>query len=78
MELHQGRPADTAGRLEKELRVYDLLDKLNIPYQHTDHLAAMTMDDLTETDRILGAAVCKNLLLCNRQCTDFYLLMIRK
>jgi len=76
MELHQGRPADTAGRLEKELRVYDLLDKLNIPYQHTDHPAAMTMDDLTETDRILGAAVCKNLLLCNRQCTDFYLLMI--
>ena len=76
MELHQGRPADTAGRLEKELRVYDLLDKLNIPYQHTDHPAAMTMDDLTETDWILGAAVCKNLLLCNRQCTDFYLLMI--
>lgn len=76
MQLHQGRPADCSGRLEKELRVYDLLEKLDIPFQHTDHAAAMTMEDLAETDRILGAAVCKNLLLCNRQCTDFYLLMI--
>ena len=76
MELHQGRPADCTGRLNKEIRVYDLLDRLHIPYQHTDHPAANTMQDLAETDRILGAAVCKNLLLCNRQCTEFYLLMI--
>ena len=76
MELHQGRPADCAGRLEKELRVYDLLEKLEIPFVHVDHPAAATMEDLTQTDEVLGAAVCKNLLLCNRQCTDFYLLMI--
>ena len=76
MELHQGRPADCAGRLEKELRVYDLLERLEIPFIHVDHPAAATMEDLTQTDEVLGAAVCKNLLLCNRQCTDFYLLMI--
>ena len=76
MELHQGRPTDCAGRLEKELRVYDLLEKLDIPFTHVDHPAAATMEDLTETDEVLGAGVCKNLLLCNRQCTDFYLLMI--
>lgn len=76
MELYNGRPADCTGRLEKEIRVYDLLEALDIPFQCTDHPAAATMDDLTETDRILGAAVCKNLLLCNRQCTEFYLLML--
>ena len=76
MELHTGRPADWAGRLEKEQRVYDLLEKLEIPFLHTDHPAAATMEDLAETDEVLGAAVCKNLLLCNRQCTEFYLLML--
>lgn len=76
MELYQGRPADCAGRLEKELRVYDLLEQLKIPFIRVDHPAAATMEDLAEADLVLGAAVCKNLLLCNRQCTDFYLLMI--
>ena len=76
MELHIGRPADCAGRLEKELRVYDLLEKLDVPFVYVDHPAAATMDDLGEADAVLGAAVCKNLLLCNRQCTEFYLLMI--
>ena len=76
MELQTGRPADWAGRLEKEQRVYDLLEKLEIPFVYVDHPAAATMDDLGEADAVLGAAVCKNLLLCNRQCTEFYLLMI--
>lgn len=76
MELHTGRPADWAERLEKEQRVYDLLEKLEIPFVYVDHPAAATMDDLGEADAVLGAAICKNLLLCNRQCTEFYLLML--
>ena len=76
MLLYEGRPADCAGRLPKELRVYDLLDELHIPYQRVDHEAAMTMDACAAVDTALEAAMCKNLLLCNRQCTDFYLLML--
>jgi len=76
MELLQGRPADCAGRLEKEIRVYDLLDKLEIPYQRVDHPAAMTMEACAEIDKVLQAPTCKNLLLCNRQCTEFYLLLM--
>lgn len=76
MELLQGRPADCAGRLEKEIRVYDLLDQLGISYHRVDHEAAMTMEACLAIDDVLGASICKNLLLCNRQCTDFYLLMI--
>lgn len=76
MELLQGRPADCSGRLEKEIRVYDLLDRLGVEYQRIDHEPAMTMEACAAIDEALDATICKNLLLCNRQCTDFYLLML--
>ena len=76
MELVFGRPATNAGRLEKEIRCYDLLDRLGVEYQRIDHEAAMTMEACVEIDRVLDATICKNLLLCNRQATAFYLLMI--
>ena len=76
MILHEGRPADQTGRLDKEIRVYDLLDELHIPYQRIDHEAAMTMEACAAVDEALGATICKNLLLCNRQCTEFYLLLL--
>lgn len=76
MILEQGRPADITDRLDKEIRVYDLLDSLNIEYQRIDHEAAMTMEACEAIDLALGATICKNLFLCNRQMTDFYLLMI--
>lgn len=76
MELYHGRPQDTAGRPDKEIRVYDLLDALAIEYDRTDHEAAMTMEDCNEIDRILDVIICKNLFLCNRQRTKFYLLMM--
>ena len=76
MVLQKGRPADTAGRLEKEIRSYDLLDSLGIEYDRIDHEPAMTMEICEEIDRALGATICKNLFLCNRQETDFYLLMM--
>ena len=76
MVLVEGRPADCAGRLDKEIRSYDLLDKLGVFYQRIDHEAAMTMEACEAIDRVLDATICKNLLLCNRQCTSFYMLMI--
>ena len=76
MQLVQGRPADCSGRLEKEIRVYDFLDSLGTPYQRIDHEAAMTMEACAAVDKVLDATICKNLMLCNRQNTDFYLLLI--
>ena len=76
MELVNGRPEDTAGRLEKEIRTYDFLDSLWVAYQRIDHEAAMTMEACEEIDKMLDATICKNLFLCNRQETSFYLLMI--
>ena len=76
LELQKGRPADTTGRLDKEIRTYDLLDSLGVEYDRVDHAPAMTMEDCKEVDEILKSMVCKNLFLCNRQETAFYLLMI--
>ena len=69
MKLENGRPSDLSGRLPKEVRTYELLARL-------DHEAAMTMEACAAIDEALDATICKNLLLCNRQCTAFYLLMI--
>lgn len=76
MERMNGRPTDCAGRLDKEIRCYDLLDSLGLDYQRVDHEAANTMELCRAIDVALGAPICKNLLLCNRQCTSFYLLLI--
>ena len=74
--LQKGRPVDTTDRLDKEVRTYDLLDRLGVEYDRVDHAPAMTMEDCKEVDEILESMVCKNLFLCNRQETAFYLLMI--
>ena len=44
MELQNGRPESCMGRLPKEIRCYDLLDRLGVEYQRIDHEAAMTME----------------------------------
>jgi len=76
MKLEHGRPADLSGRLPKEIRTYELLDSLGVLYDRIDHEAAMTMEACAQVDACLGGAICKNLLLCNRQCTEFYLLLM--
>lgn len=76
--LEKGSPEDYSARLEKEKRCYELLDSLKIEYFRCDHpdANANTMEDCLEIDAILEAMVCKNLFLCNRQQTEFYLLMM--
>ena len=76
MELMKGRPEDLSGRLEKERQVYALLDQLGIEYMRTDHEEANNMEACNEIDKILDVIICKNLFLCNRQKTNFYLLMM--
>ena len=76
MELYAGRPANTDGRLPREIRTYDFLDSLGIPYQRTDHERADNMEACNAIDAVLGVIICKNLFLCNRQKTAFYLLMM--
>lgn len=76
MELQKGRPLSDAGRLPREMKVYDALDALGIPYERVDHEPADTMEVCRAIDDALGTLICKNLFLCNRQKTKFYLLMM--
>ena len=76
MELLEGRPDNTEGRLPREIRTYDFLDRLGIRYQRTDHEAAGTMEACNAVDAVLGVTICKNLFLCNRQQTTFWLLLM--
>lgn len=76
MELVKGRPIDETNRLQKEIDTYDFLDSLGVEYERIDHEAAYTMEVCEEIDKVLGGKTCKNLFLCNRQKTDFYLLLM--
>ena len=76
MEVFYGRPADVGNRLDKEIRCYDMLDKLKIEYTRVDHEAAETMEACEAIDKALDVSMCKNLFLCNRQKTVFYLLLM--
>ena len=69
---HSGRPSDP--RSAKETACYDLLDSLGIAYDRVDHDAAMTMELCHAAEGVLHISICKNLFLCNRQKTAFYLL----
>ena len=74
--VENGRPKTDEGRTKLELSVYRKLDELEISYQRADHVPAMTMDDCVAIGKALDAPVCKNLFLCNRQMTAFYLLLM--
>lgn len=74
--IYEGRPTDSANRLEKELHTYDLLDSLKITYQRIDHEALPTIEACRDVDTRLNTHVCKNLFLCNTQKTKFYLLLM--
>lgn len=75
MELVEGRPQDK--RIDKEERVYDLLDQLNIDYQRIDHEEANTMEVCLEIEKTLKSTICKNLFLVNSNKSQYYLLMLK-
>ena len=78
MELFHGTPADLTGRSGREIRSYEYLDRLGISFDRTDHPdePATTMEICEKVDAVLNVHICKNLFLCNRQQTNFYLLIM--
>lgn len=76
MKLEVGRPKIEAGREGKEIRVYDLLDKLGIAFQRVDHEEAATIELCHDVEEVLQIQICKNLFLCNRQKTQYYMLVM--
>ena len=76
MTIYTTTPINLSSRTDMEQRSFALLEELNISYTYVDHEPALTMDDCAEIDKVLGVKMCKNLVLCNRQKTDYYLLLM--
>lgn len=58
----------------RAMAAFALLGELGIPYRRIEHEAAESMEACAAISDKLGARICKNLFLCNRQQTVFYLL----
>ena len=74
--LYSGAPADMSTRLPKEVRTYELLNSLDVPYSRLDHDETASIESCMEVEKLLGIHICKNLFLCNAQKTKFYMLMM--
>lgn len=72
--LYNSRPEGTLSEIET--RIYDQLDQLAIPYARASHEHADTIEACKEIEAILGAQICKNLVVCNAQKTLFFLVMM--
>lgn len=71
---YHGRPA--APRLPREEAAYDLLDAAGVPFDRLDHTPTATIECCHAVEERLDTTICKNLFLCNRQKTRFYLLIL--
>ena len=76
MTLYKGRPTTNEGREEREIRVYDYLDSLGIEYFRIDHDPVFSDSECEAVEKVLDNVICKNIFLCNRQKTSFYMLVM--
>ena len=74
--LQKGCPERVEERLPKEQRCYELLEQLGIEFDRVDHEPAENMEICRSIEAVLEAPICKNLFLCNRQQTQFHLLLM--
>lgn len=74
--VYKGRPETNENRLSKEIEVYDFLDSLSIEYERVDHNAADTIEACLEVEKVIGVGICKNLFVCNRTKTEYYIIMM--
>ena len=72
--IYTARPTDK--RLPKEDRVYDLLERLDVPFERVDHDAVGTIEGCAEIEKLLDIEICKNLFLRNSKGDQYYLLML--
>ena len=75
-QVYRGVPKDIDTRQEKEKKCYEFLGKLGIDYEVIDHEEASDMDRCREIESVLGVKICKNIMLCNRQESRFFIFMM--
>lgn len=73
-QIYTNCPTEGLDEIQRE--VFSALQSLAIPFERVEHDCADTMEDCAAISEVFGADVCKNLVLCNRQKTNFYLLTL--
>ncbi len=73
-ETYTTHPENTA--TQKEMDSYIFLEENGVDYIRAEHEEAATIELCEEIEKVIDAKICKNLLLCNRQQTKFYMLLI--
>lgn len=64
--------------LESREQVLSFLNEHRIPFTYYEHERAYTIDDCLRMPFITeNVTICKNIMLCNRQQTQFYLLLLK-
>lgn len=73
-EISTAAPEDERTAIEK--KVYNLLVKLNIPFERVDNDVVETMEECKEIDKKLGTEIRKSIFLCNKKKTSFFLVVM--
>lgn len=73
-EIFKGAPEDQ--RDDLEMKTYEALGRLGIKFERVDNDAVEAMEDCEEISEKLGAEIRKTIIVCNRQKTDFYLVVL--
>lgn len=63
-------------RIATEKKVYQIFDKLKIPYERVDNDVVETMEECKEIDEVLGTQIRKSIFLCNKKKTSFFLIVM--
>ena len=67
-----------ADLLQNRMEILRLLDENRVPYELHEHERAYTIEDCVRMPFIGNdVTICKNILLCNRQRTQFYLMLLK-
>ena len=70
-EIKNTAPTQFKNILQK--KVFETLNKLQMPYERVDTDEVITMEDCAAVNEKLNMKMVKTLFLCNRQQTEFYL-----
>jgi Ala-tRNA(Pro) deacylase len=73
-EIRTSTPEDMKNPTGK--KAFKMLDQLKIPYECVSNDAVSTMEECRAIEEVLGTEIRKNIFLCNKKNTSFFLIVL--
>lgn len=73
-EVTSAFPSDE--RSETEKKVFALLEEKGVPFERVDNDSISTMEECEEVGKVLGTEICKSILACTRNKSEYYLIIL--